>query len=89
MIVNTDDLLSWLKGFAIAALFAGFIGFVVYAAYENEKEWQAYSLAHHCRKIRHTDAITMIGIDGKGRMTTNTFPATNTYLCDGGEEITR
>jgi hypothetical protein len=73
-------------GLTLAAV--ALVAFLVYAAVEDARQWEAFKTAHACRvvaKVRgHTDPV--YGVDGKGNMvfSTVTTPDTTGWLCDDG-----
>lgn len=71
----------------IVAAVALVIG-AIYYGYQEQKEWNAWSVEHHCVVTRRTEAQTAYGWYG-GKYTSHTIPATTAYRCDDGVEYVR
>lgn len=82
--MRDDGAFGALAGIAVIAVIIGGI----YYAYQEQKEWDAWSGDHHCIVTKRTESQTVTGWYG-GKYTSHTVPATTTYRCDDGVEYTR
>lgn len=64
-----------------ACALAAFATFLVFAAIADDRQWEAYSAAHHCQAKGKQAGDIVVTSDGK---TGVTFDKT-IYVCDGGE----
>lgn len=53
---------------------------VVWAVYQDDKDWDKYSAAHHCVVVGHEASSVAPTTDGKTAIT----PRKTIYRCDGG-----
>lgn len=76
---------TWLSGLALAVI----IGFVVWAAMVEQKQWNQFAIDHHCKVTRTERAQVLTTVTMDGKVANTTIPARNTYLCDDGKEYVR
>lgn len=81
--IFSSDWFPWAAGlFAVA-----FLVLCGYAALQDEKEWEAYRVEHHCVLVATVAPTTAIsnGIDANGNATFGTIyvPGRSTFMCDG------
>ena len=72
----------------VALIFALLISGIGYLAYQDAVAWDAFSKSHHCHIIatQETQALPILGGDNVQFLV---IPEKNTYLCDGGYQVTR
>ena len=77
---DTEDLWLWLVGLAAVL----FLGLCVWAAVEDDREWQAFSAAHHCRLVSTSPGESATTITTKGNVGVTYIPGKDGYACDDG-----
>lgn len=65
------------------------IALVFYATAIEQQQWDAFSVAHHCMPVAHTQSKSATAILSDGGVGSVTIPATTTYACDDGQQYTR
>lgn len=81
----------FLPAMAIAAI--GFVCLAVWIGIQEQKQWNAFAKAHHCKKIAEIAGYysTGTGVMSNGKIGTVTEwnPSRTTYHCDDGVDYTR
>ena len=62
-------------------------GFLLWATYEDQMQWDAYAKVHHCAVVGTKQGQTVTGFssDGKGTVVVSRTPDQTIYKCDDGE----
>lgn len=60
-----------------------------YALYEEEMEWQSYSVAHNCKVTGIVAPKTVVAYGRDSTTSFVTIPGSMTYQCDDGITVTR
>lgn len=76
----------------LAVLLIALIPVGMYQIAEEQRQWDAFAEAHHCKVVGHSKGHTTtgvgFGITASGQsgtvITTSTTPDTTGYLCDDG-----
>lgn len=79
---------SWLEWLALSLLVLLVAGLpcLIWYAIQDEKAWEKYAPAHHCRSIGHFTTLQPMLI---GKVTTFMVIPHTVYMCDGQEVVTR
>lgn len=86
--------MSWTKTeIAIGVAVCAVIPLALWAAIENERNWQEFAVANDCKVIREVASKTVhtSGYDSQGRYVsgTTTIPGSKTWRCRDETEYTR
>jgi hypothetical protein len=79
--VNRDYLPIWIVG----AVLGTFLGLILWAAFVDQRNWDAYAISHHCHPVGTKMGESSTGLDSNGRMVTSSSANQTIYNCDQGE----
>jgi hypothetical protein len=82
---------SWLADNSLAILGAatlGLFGLGIYLGIQEQKQWDAFAVAHECKLIAHKSGYSMYGFHN-GKYQTYYVPSQDTYHCNDGVDYTR
>lgn len=72
----------------IGVLFTALLAATIYGVYIDNRQWDAFSQAHHCKLVSHMDGSNALttGIAGNGQVVVGStyIPGKDGYLCDDG-----
>lgn len=75
-----EDAMPWLFGILIVSV----IGGAITLAIRQDKEWEAFKVAHDCHVTAKMAATTNPGFDAKGNVTWTTTPEKEAWSCNDG-----
>jgi hypothetical protein len=75
--------------FGILALFVIVLGLAIYGGIEQERDWETFAAANHCRVTGVVAATSTTGISTSGHVVVLTTPEKRTYTCDNNFTVTR
>jgi hypothetical protein len=84
-ILDFLDDFPWVWGFVLVAV----VVLVCVCAYHEEKSWDSYAQAHHCKKVGTKDGGVGVGIGSDGNAVTVINPDQTIYKCDNDEMVIR
>lgn len=77
------DRLFWVLGVATVAC----VALLIWGTVADQRKWERFAAAHHCRKVAQVEAGTRVGyaFTGKGGgVAVMPEPGKSAYLCDDG-----
>lgn len=72
----------------MALVTVGLFSVAVWAGIQEQKQWDAFSKEHQCKKIAHQDGYTMYGYYN-GKYQSFWVSSKDTYRCNDGVDYTR
>lgn len=74
-----------LGGLAVTA----FVVLLIWIAFESERQWQDYKVAHDCKVVAHINATVGYGMASNGKFVTTIEPAKTGWQCNDGKTYYR
>lgn len=65
------------------------IGLVIYADYQDKKQWEGFSKEHACKIVAISNGSYATGVTTGGKAATVFNPGSKSFLCDDGITYTR